>query len=218
MLQQQPKQEGFDYSDAADWRALEEQLGSPDEATSISSSARIAAINGIANAAQLRDFVASFQIGPLAENELPVILRAYHHARKGEARELIELDRSLKNSHANEALANASEVVGRNQLRKLRSLKDERVVRKYWDAVQAKQANGWHTIVFGIVLAIYSIPLRQGLHHYSRQTIRGFLEAGAGKLRLREGEIDEMESGLLVGLPAIVEKLLAADSGPFRCV
>jgi urease accessory protein UreF len=233
MLQQQAKSDAVEFSEAADWAALEEQLGSPDEATAVGAAARVAAIGGVENAAQLREFVAQFQMQALAENELPVILRAYNHARRGEARELIEMDRSLRlpitpalspsdgargRTFANEALANASRAVGRNQLRKLRSLKDQRVVRKYWDAVHAQQASGWHTIVFGIVLAIYSIPLRQGLHHYSRQTLRGFLEAGAGKLRLRVAEIDEMETALVTETPAIVERVVAAEAGPFRCV
>jgi len=218
MLQQQPEPERSAFSDAADWRALEEQLGSPDEATAVGASVWAASVGGIRNASQLRDFVANFQARTLAQDELPIILRAYHHARRNEARELVALDQSLQNSFANEALSLASQTVGRNQLRRLRGLKDERVVRKYWDAVHAKQASGWHTIVFGVVLAIYSIPLRQGLHHYSRQTMRGFLEAGAASLQLRQTEIDEMETALLVETPAIVEAALASEGGQLRCV
>ena len=206
-------------SDAADWRALEEQLGSPEEATAISSAAFSSSLVEIRSPDQLREFVAAYQAKSLAQDELPAILRAYNHARRNEVREIIALDRSLKDSFPNEALANASERVGRNQLRKMRGLKTERVVTRYWDAVYKKEAHGWHTTVFGVVLAVYSIPLRQGLNHYGQQTIRGFIEGGAVSLKLRAPEISEMESTLLADLPAIVERTLASESGnQFRCV
>lgn len=213
-LQPQPNE----FSDAADWRALEEQLGSPEESTAVGSSAFAAALNGLHSAPQLRDFLASFKSGALSNQDLPTILRAYHHARQNEARELIALDRSLNDSFLNEALANASQRVGRNQLRRLRALKDIRIVARYWDAVYAKQASGWHTLVFGVVLAVYSIPLRQGLHHYSQQTLRGFLDAGARSLRLREPEVAELESSLLSDMPALVERALSSEEGGLRCV
>jgi urease accessory protein UreF len=101
----------------------------------------------------------------------------------------------------------------------MRALKTERVVTKYWDAVHAKQATGWHTIVFGVVLAVYSIPLRQGLQHYTQQTIRGFLEAGAASLKLRLPEIAGLESDLIADTPALIETALAAEnSGGLRIV
>jgi urease accessory protein UreF len=216
---EQPQPERNALSEAADWRALEEQLGSPDEATAINSAAFASTLTNIRTAEQLRDFLTQFQNKTIAQDELPTILRAYNHARRNEVREIIELDRSLKESFPNEALANASERVGRNQLRKMRGLKTERVVTRYWDAVYKKEAHGWHTVVFGVVLAVYSIPLRQGLNHYGNQTIRGFLEAGAAALRLRAPEVNELESSLLADMPAIVERTLASESGnQFRCV
>lgn len=208
------------FSEDADWRALEEQLGSPEEATARSSAVFAATLNGIKSAVQLREFVGNFQAQTLAALELPAILRSYNHARRNEAREIIELDRSLKRAMIDEALASASVRVGRNQLRRMRALRHERVVTKYWDAVRNGDANAWHTVVFGIVLAVYSIPIRQGLTHYTQQTVRGFLEAGAASLRLRQGEVDEMETTLLAGSPAIVERAVsgAFGGGELRCV
>jgi urease accessory protein UreF len=209
-----------ELSEAADLRALEEQLGSPDEATAIGSSAFAAGLVNVRTREQFRAFLANFQQEALAKNEMPTILRAYNHARRNELREIVALDQSLKDSFANEALANASQCVGRNQLRRMRALKSERIVTRYWDAVYKKDAYGWHTVVFGVVLAIYSIPLRQGLNHYAQQTIRGFLEAGAVSLRLRATEVSELESTLLTDAPTLVERALAEDSSanPFRCV
>lgn len=219
MLEQSQQPERNALSDAADFRALEEQLGSPDEATAISSEAFAASLINIRTPDQLREFLAHFQTKTIAESELPTILRAYNHARQNQVREIIALDRSLKDTFANETLANASERVGRNQLRKMRGLKTERVVTRYWDAVHNKEAHAWHTVVFGVVLAIYSIPLRQGLNHYAQQTIRGFLEAGATSLRLRAPEIQSLEATLLADMPAIVERVLQPETtNQFRCV
>lgn len=216
---EQPQPERNALSEAADFRALEEQLGSPDEATAISTEAFAASLINIRTPDQLREFLAHFQAKTIAQDELPTILRAYNHARQNEAREIIALDRSLKDGFANEALANASERVGRNQLRRMRGLKTERIVTRYWDAVYNKEAHGWHTVVFGVVLSVYSIPLRQGLNHYGHQTIRGFIEAGAASLRLRAPEVNELESNLLGAMPGIVERALEGESGnQFRCV
>jgi urease accessory protein UreF len=218
MLEQRQIKESA-WSDAADWRAIEEQLGSPEEATAISASALAGSLKGIGSAEQLRQFVANFQSEKLSVEELPIILRSYNHARRNEGREIIQLDRSLKLTTPNDPLAAASVRVGRNQLRRMRALRHEKVVSKYWDAVRDGEASAWHTVVFGVVLGVYSIPLRQGLHHYSQQTVRGFLEAGAASLRLREAEVDELESSLLAGPPALVERVLAATgSGELRCV
>jgi urease accessory protein UreF len=214
-----PQPERNELSDAADLRALEEQLGSPEEATAIGSEAFASALVNIRTAEELRGFLTQLQSKTIAQEELPTILRAYNHARRNEAREIITLDRSMKDTFQNEALANASERVGRNQLRRMRGLKTERVVTRYWDAVYKKEAFGWHTVVFGVVLAVYSIPLRQGLNHYGQQTIRGFLEAGAASLQLRAVEVNAMESSLLTGLPAMVERALESESGnQFRIV
>ena len=219
MLEQQPQPERNALCDAADFRALEEQLGSPDEATAINSAAFAASLINIRTPDQFREFLTNFQAKTLANDELPTILRAYNNALRNEVREIVALDRSLEDRFPNEALANASERVGRNQLRRMRALKTERVVTRYWDAVHKKEAHGWHTVVFGVVLAVYSIPLRQGLNHYGQQTIRGFLEAGAASLRLRAPEINELESSLLAGMPQLVERALASESGnQFRCV
>jgi urease accessory protein UreF len=219
MLEQSQQPERNAWSDAADLRALEEQLGSPEEATAISSEAFAAALIDIRTPDQFREFLGRLQSKTIAQDDLPTILRAYNHARRNEVREIIALDRSLENTFPNEALANASERVGRNQLRRMRGLKTERVVTRYWDAVYNKEAHGWHSVVFGVVLAVYSIPLRQGLNHYGQQTIRGFLEAGAVSLRLRAPEVNALESSLLSEMPAIVERVLASESGnQFRCI
>lgn len=206
------------FSDAADWRAIEEKLGSPEDATSVSAAAFSPVIKGIRNLEELKKFLQAFQNDTMAAIELPTVLKAYQHATRGEARELIALDQSLGNAFQIEALANASRRVGRAQLRRLRSMKDQRLIQRYWDAVESNKASGWHTIVFGIALAIYSIPLRQGLHHYAGRTLRGFIDSGAAHLRLAEPTAAELEDWFSAQTPALIERLLSNESPGIRCV
>jgi len=95
--------------------------------------------------------------------------------------------------------------VGQAQLQKLRPLRDQRIVRRYLDAVTAGQARGWHTIVYGLTLAMYSLPLRQGLLGYAFQTTRGFIYSAARDLQLSEKECRALLEELSETLPAAVE-------------
>jgi hypothetical protein len=57
------------------------------------------------------------------------------------------------------------------------------VVQRYLHAVESDQADGWHTLVYGLTMAVYSLPLRQGLLGYAHQTTRGFIYSGARMLQ-----------------------------------
>jgi len=107
--------------------------------------------------------------------------------------------------------AKASFRVGQAQLKKLRPLRDERLAQRYLRAVEAGQANGWHTLVYGVTLAIYSLPLRQGLLGYSHQTTRGFIYAAARPLRLSERTCRAVFDGLSAGLATAVAGLVGPE-------
>ena len=111
---------------------------------------------------------------------MPVITRARAHAARGHLRELIALDRELEIKPIWPIFASASRRVGRAQLERLQPLRDERTVRRYLAAVQAGEATGWHTVVYGLTLAVYSLPLRHGLLAYARQTLAGLALAAGG--------------------------------------
>jgi hypothetical protein len=122
----------------------------------------------------------TYQTRVLAPIELPAIARASLHAARGEWREILLLDSQLATEPLLAPFADGSRQIGRVQLERLRPLRDERVARRYLAAVESGQAHGWHTIVYGIMLAVYSWPLRQGLIHYGRQTIAGLAAAVGG--------------------------------------
>ncbi len=66
--------------------------------------------------------------------------------------------------------------------------------------------------MFGVFLAQYSLPLRQGLLFYSQRTLDGFLESASVSLRLPVAVGDELFSEVAAPVPAIVNELLATRS------
>jgi urease accessory protein UreF len=108
--------------------------------------------------------------------------------------------------------AAASQRVGQGQLRKLRPLRDQRAVQRYLRAVESGEAHGWHTLVYGLTLAVYSLPLRQGLLGYAHQTTRGFIYSAARMLSLSEHQCRAVFDSLCAGLPEAVEALLAQEA------
>ena len=88
-------------------------------------------------------------------------------------------------------------------------MRDQRVVQRYLQAVESDQADGWHTLVYGLTLAVYSLPLRQGLLGYGYQTTRGFIYAAARPLQLSEMNCRALLEELCANLPLAVEELIA---------
>jgi urease accessory protein UreF len=82
------------------------------------------------------------------------------------------------------------------------------VVQRYLRAVELGDAHGWHTLVYGLTLAIYSLPLRQGLLGYAHQTTRGFIYAAARTLQLSEHQCRELFDDVCRELPAAVGTVL----------
>jgi urease accessory protein UreF len=199
-------------SDAAewlgDWHPLAEQLGSTDGLVtlgSVSASLRLAPVH---NVPSLRLFLRNYQSQILLPFELPAIQCAHGHTARHEVRELVAFDQSLTSQPLLSDFAAASRRVGQSQLRKLRPLRDERVVQRYLEAVESGGAHGWHTLVYGLTLAVYSLPLRQGLLGYAHQTTRGFIYSAARMLRLSEHECRALFDSLCADLPGAVEALL----------
>jgi urease accessory protein UreF len=82
------------------------------------------------------------------------------------------------------------------------------MVKRYLHAVEIGLAHGWHTLVYGLTLEVYSLALRQGLLGYAHQTTRGFIYSAARTLRLSERQCRDLFEALCAGLPAAIEELL----------
>ncbi len=193
-----------------DLQGLAEQLGPADLLALLSPaiSEQFQRINSIAD---LRQFLITYREERLFRHELPVILKAYQHGVCGEARELIALDKALSAGETIRSLASASRRVGRQQLLRLRPMKDVRLVQRYLSAVESGEANGWHTLVYGMILSLFSLPLRQGLVNYAFQTIQAFVFSAGRRLALSEMDCRQLIDEVISPTANAIERILEAD-------
>ncbi|MGA2656742.1 MAG: urease accessory UreF family protein [Verrucomicrobiota bacterium] len=211
------KQTQVALSDAAewlgDWHPLAEQLGSTDGLVTLASASSLLRLGPVQDLCSLRRFLRAYQARILLPFELPAIQSAHTHATCNGVHELVALDRQLAGEPLLQYFAGPSRRVGRSQLQKLRPLRDVRLLQRYLRAVEAGEARGWHTLVYGLTLAIYSLPLRQGLLGYAHQTTRGFIYSAPRSLRLSERTCRALFDELCAGLPAAIEPLFREAQG-----
>lgn len=198
-----------------DWHPLAEQLGSADRLLAASPIASLLGLRPVVDISSLRCLLQEYHARILFPLELPAVLSAQGYASFNGLRELVALDQQLAGEAGLRDFAEGSRRVGQEQLKKLRPLRDERLVQRYLLAVESGQAHGWHTLVYGVTLAIYSLPLRQGLLGYAHQTTRGFIYAAARPLSLSERTCRALFDELSPRLAAAVAGLV--DPAPAIC-
>lgn len=190
-----------------DLHPLVEQLGSTDGLVTMASVADTLRLRPVDSAGSLREFLRCYHHEVLSPVELPAIRDAYYHAIRNEARELVELDNRIADMDILRDLHSASRRVGQNQLQRFRPFNDVRLVQRYLQAVDAGEAQGWHTLVYGVTLAVYSLPLRQGLVDYSHQVVWGFIAAMTRSLNLSERQAralyDEFSADLMESVASL---------------
>ena len=191
-----------------DWHPLAEQLGSTDGLVTLGSVSALLRLNPVHDLRSLKDFLQTYLGRILLPLELPAIQAAYAHAGRHEVRELVALDQQLASEQLLQDFSGPSRRVGQSQLQKLRPLRDDRVVQRYLQAVESGHAHGWHTLVYGLTLWLYSLPLRQGLLGYAQQTTRGFIYSAARSLKLSERQCRRLFDELYADLPQAVEGLV----------
>ncbi len=196
-----------------DAHPLVEQLGSADGLASLHALADSLAVRPIISLPALRNFLRRYHERILLPQELPAIQTAYDHVSRNEIRELIAFDQQISREPAVRDFTSASRRVGLAQLQKLRPLRDERGAQRYLTAVESGEAHGWHTLVYGMTLVLYSLPLRQGLLGYAHQTTRGFIHAAAKSLPVSEADCRALFEELCAPLPPATEALLAKVYG-----
>lgn len=205
-------------NEPVDARPLAERLGSADELTTLSPTACSHQLTRIHSLPALRDFLFSYRDEALAPQEFQHIYQAYDFASKSFVKELLCLDMELAANPTLKDFQVASRHVGKRQLNRLRPLKDLRLVQRYCEAVNEGKAYGWHTLVYGVVLATYSLPLRQGLMHYGRQTLGGFINSAARTLDLSDEACLVLRSELYNSLPDLVDETVRLNGSPIRLI
>ena len=197
-----------------DWHPLVQQLGSTEGLVSLSTACHSVRLKNITTPATLLQFLEAYQSHILIPYELPAIQRAFRHATRNETRELVAFDAELGGERVLRAFSSASRRVGQAQLRRLRPLRDHRLVQRYLRAVESGLAAGWHTLVYGVTLSVYSLPVLQGLVSYERQTLLGFIHAVARPLRLSETDCRDLLDQLSPTLPRLHEAILGEEEDP----
>lgn len=160
------------------------------------------------DADSLRVFLRQYVDEILVPIELRAVMNAWQFTESGHARELIELDCALLKEDRLENFREASCAVGRRQLSRLRPLREQRVIQRYWNAMDQGQAAAWHTLVFGMMTSVYSIPLRQGIAQLASQTLGGFTLSAASDYKLRLNDCREVLSEQVERLPLAINGLL----------
>jgi urease accessory protein UreF len=171
---------------------LARQLAGPPGLNQLTVTGGMLTASRVCSLATLRQFLSTYATAVLVPHELPAVTRAYGFAQRNELRELVALDEELRNVPALRLLAEASRNVGRMQLRRLRPLRGTRLIQRYLEAVDRGEACGWHTLVYGLVLSVYSLPLRQGLVHFAHQTLGGFVDSSAPRLQISDAQRQQL--------------------------
>jgi urease accessory protein UreF len=210
MLSQLQKASAAEADLLGDLTPLLQRIGSPDGLASLAGTRDPLASLTVRTADGLRSFITEYHSKILQPLELPAIQRAFVHTGRNELRELISFDQSLSRETALKNFASASRLVGLGQLQRLRPLRDQRFVQRYLAAVENGDANGWHTLVYGLTLAVYYLPLRPGLIGYAQRTTRGFIQSAARSLELPDADSDALDEELSARLRTVVEPLLPA--------
>ncbi len=203
-------------NERVDTRPLTEQLGSADELTTLSSVACSHQLTKVHSLGTLREFLVRYREHALGPLEYRQIYAAYQLASQNHIRELLALDAQLAADPSLREFQLASRHVGKRQLNRLRAMKDLRLVQRYREAVNEGQAYGWHTLVYGIILSTYSLPLRQGLLHYGRQTLGGFIASATRTLDLPNDATLELQVELNASLPKLIEETVRLNGSAFN--
>jgi len=196
-----------------DLHPLVEQLGSVDGLVALSSVSASLKLKPVEDFATLRDFLENYRAHMLLPLELPAIQQAFNHASRNELRELVALDKEISVEPLLKNFSKASCRIGKSQLQRLRPLRDNRFVQRYLTAVEAGEAHGWHTLIYGLTLAVYSLPLRQGMQRYAVETMRGFIHAAGRSLHFSETKAQGLLEELCEDAPEKIESLLAQNMG-----
>lgn len=190
-----------------DFHPLVRQLGAIGSVVALNVAQEMLRLHKVRSVAGLRRVIARHRRHLLLPTELPAIYRTYLHATSQQTRELIAFDRSLSRHELLRPLAEASRQVGREHLQRLRPLRGERVVRRYLQAVDDGRAHGWHMLVYGLSLAVYSLPVLQGLLSYQRQTVLALVHLAAIRLELSDAACRELVEELAPTTPDFLQYL-----------
>ena len=166
----------------------------------------------IVDSDSLVQFLGEYRSSFIIPVELPTIVEASRCVVHGEFRELMALDEGLAKNSALAVFSEASQWIGQCHARPMRGMKDHRAVWRYCEAIRLGEAKGWHTVVYGVVLAAFSIPLRQGLVNYCERIAGGFIGSAATKLELSASDALVLQARFMDQLTSDIDDAIAQGS------
>jgi urease accessory protein UreF len=167
-------------------------------------------MGSLTSAAELAVALERYRTTLLEPIELPTLTKARRLASRGRTKELIALDQNFLGNHPEWLpLSAGSTRFGRDYLSRLRPLRDERVVQRMLEAVQTGKTPGHHHIVFGLTMAVYSIPARQGLADYAQGALEAVVATAAGKLKLTQEDRAALLAPSQAHLPSAISRMVA---------
>ena len=166
-------------------------------------------IESVSDLRGLRSFLDRYEQDILRPIELPAVHSAYWFANRGQFKELMQLDSELSENEALTPFAEASLAVGRDHLRMLKPMHDQRMMQRFRKCVVAGEARGWNPVVFGMFLSIHSVPVREGLLQFGRQIWSGFINGVQEEHGLKETECSALLTEYLNRLPGWIEDVIA---------
>jgi urease accessory protein UreF len=170
-------------------------------------------IEGVTDLRGLRLFLERYEREILRPIELPAVQSAYWFANRGQFRELLELDAELSANDLLMPFARASLSVGREQLRLLKPMYDQRMIQRFRKCVVTGEARGWNPIVFGMFLSIHSMPVREGLLQFGRQIWSGIVNGVQESCALSDEECNVLLGETIDRLPDWIEEVIAQSTG-----
>lgn len=190
-----------------DWHPLVRQIAAGEGVAHAPTAGSPHAAPALVSVGALHAFLLNYKVTVLLPFELPVVKQACEHTIRNEIKELLELDRHLSKQPWFEAFKQDSRTAGRLHLERLKPLRDHRGVRRYLTAVEAGKAAGWHLLVAGVALGLYSLPLRQGLMDYALHTFWDVLGKASETLNLKRHEAVELVNDLSADLPRQIQQM-----------
>ena len=190
-----------------DWHPLVRQIAPGEGVTRPQGGQSLQSATAIVSPACLQSFLLNYKSTVLLPNELPLVRQACEHTLRNEVNELLKLDRNLASANWFSEFKEDSRVAGRLHLERLKPLRDQRGVRRYLAAIEQNQANGWHLLVAGVALGLYSVPLRQGMMDYALHTFWNVIGQAAQPMGLSSSEVTQMVNDLSADLPGRIQEM-----------
>jgi urease accessory protein UreF len=195
-----------------DWHPLVRQIAPGKGVIHPHPSSSPHAPHAVVSRVSLQTFLTHYKVSVLLPFELPAVRQACEHTVRNEMNELLALDRTLSTQDWLKPYQQDSRAAGLLHLESLKPLRDQRGIRRYIAAVEAGEGNGWHLLVAGAALGLYSVPLRQGLMDYALHTFWNVVGQAAGPLGLESDEAIALVNDLGSDLPEHIQALFPAAS------